>query len=225
MELKLFAGGVPSEDFQKDLARFLDLDEIARAALRGWFQSAESFTPVDSQWIQKIADDSGLNLETANRMFQFVRFVLKQWSAQEISTEDILADIQSLGHGPERLEETRAFLNALSDVKGKVRSSLLRASYERIGLPTVDDVNIACDVRPMFAEWVYPPSVKGDGYQKLVGSTCVVVLEIVASRIGEKTRGTSFQLTEKDLEKLLEGLTRAKKQLEIVKSSLMRDKS
>jgi hypothetical protein len=109
------------------------------------------------------------------------------------------------------------FFSTLESVKGKVHKSLLKNVYEKIGLPTVDDMNIVWDLRPVFEELAYVTGPETDRCESLVGSVYVLLLEISASRADGKQESQTYQFSERDFDRFFGALTRAKRQLESFK--------
>jgi hypothetical protein len=87
-----------------------------------------------------------------------------------------------------------------------------------VALPTIDDINVVCELRPLFGDPAYEASPMGADYDKLLGFTEVVLLEIVGSNSNGGEFHSTYQMTEREFDHLLEGLRRARRQFEIMKN-------
>jgi hypothetical protein len=90
-----------------------------------------------------------------------------------------------------------------------------------MGLPTIDDLNLVWDIRPIFEEPAFAPEPSAQGYEKLVSTTSLLILEISATREDGQGESKTYQLSEDDFDRLFESLKKARRQLEIIKKTLL----
>jgi len=76
-------------------------------------------------------------------------------------------------------------------------------------------------LRPIFEDYVSkaPVAAGGVDYKKIIGFSCMVLVELVTEDSEGKNRKVSFQMTEKALSDLQSALGRAHDQLDILKAS------
>lgn len=221
MQLRLFpSGGWPTEEFKRDLKALLSLDPSQLDRLSDWFKRSRKFIPLDWTEVSTVARDMALDPEEFDRIMKIARWLLNLWTAQELSLDDVLADLRSLGYDEDTVQKTAVFLGGLQEVRARVHRDVLKNIWESLAIPTVDDVNITCDARPIFQDYAYAETPRGETFQNLLGFSYVVILEFIASRSDDKSESTTFQFSEEDFAKLLDGLNKAKKQLEILKATL-----
>jgi hypothetical protein len=135
---------------------------------------------------------------------------------------DIQRDLFTLGYDSERIDRLSAeLLLRIEPVKDRVYASFIRFEHENAVLPTIEDIDVVCDIRPIFEDYVFPAPAKGKGvdYKKILGFSYMVLVELLSEDIEGKTRKLSFQMNEKSLEDLQSALQRAREQLDILKNS------
>jgi hypothetical protein len=76
-----------------------------------------------------------------------------------LEASDIQRDLLLLRCPPEQIERVGKFLEALSQVKERVFMDDMRHFQENAVLPTLDDVDVVCDVRAVFEDHPYPLAV------------------------------------------------------------------
>lgn len=219
MQLKLFGSGGPSPAFKRDFELLVGLDEGELELLAGWFETApDVMVPKDAELVA-LAAGSKLNPEELGAVIGVVRFVLNNWKQRSASLEEIRNDLSILGCDPPGGNRIIRFLSRLENTRDRVYLAGLRRAYETIGLPTIDDVSLLWDIRPMFSDFAYPPEPQGSTLTELLDYTYLLVMEIQASRVDGNSETVSFQLSEVEFEKLMEGMQRAHQQLKALKSA------
>jgi hypothetical protein len=86
-------------------------------------------------------------------------------------------------------------------------------------LPTLEDIDIVCDLRPVFEDYVYPlAQTETIQHKRLLGFTYMVLADLqTEDHMGKKHR-LAFQMTEHSLRDLEAAIKRAHEQLDILKS-------
>lgn len=150
MEYKIFgAGGSPYDGFTAELQAFCDLDEIQREYLEVWFESTSDFDLYTPELPPDIVA-STLLPEQFRTTAAPILFLLDAWHRRSLEIADIERDLLLLGLSQEQIALTTGFLLRLSPVKERVWLDALEGTAQNAGLPTVDDVNIVLDARPIF---------------------------------------------------------------------------
>jgi hypothetical protein len=147
--------------------------------------------------------------------------MLEAWKIYRLQLLDIQRDLFSLGYDEYKIDRLAELLRRLEPVKERVYASFIRSEHENAILPTLEDVDFVCDIRPIFEDYVFPARMKGAGvdYRNLIGFSYMVLAELFCEDIEGKTRKLSFQMTEKSLSELQSALDRTREQLDILKTS------
>lgn len=81
----------------------------------------------------------------------------------------------------------------------------------------MENVNLICDARAVFAGFPEGSETVSDSYKTLLSLTPIVIMEIISSdNYGQRQR-TAFQMTEEDLDWFRRLIARAGEQLAILK--------
>lgn len=218
MEYKIFGPGQqPPDDFKGDLAALCRLDDNQRNALAEWFLSARGYDPWTPELPRAIAM-STLLPEQFRQSAILVRGLLWAWQRYSLDLADIERDFLLIGCGTEEMRVALALLERLSSIKERVWIDELKGYQELAGLPTVDDVNMVWNARPVFGGYAYSPGDSDEAtYKKLFGLVYLVTLEIKTSDTSGQKQRIAFQMTEEGFEQLLVGMKRAQEQLGILK--------
>jgi hypothetical protein len=215
MDLKLFGrAGVPDEDFTKALKVLLQADEQAWDELGNWFLTTESF---DDDAIG--SSTSSLLPEQFSECVYALRFILEAWQIHGLQVLDIQRDLFSLGYDHQKVDKVASLLRRIEPVKERAYKSYIRFENENAVLPTLEDIDIVCDVRAIFEDYVYPAPAKATGvdYRKLIGFSYLLLVELVTEDADGENRKLAFQMSEKSLADLQSALERAREQLNILK--------
>jgi hypothetical protein len=219
LELNLFGSGrVPNEDFRTDLASLARLSNKNLTVLQRWFSESREFGTMDWQDYQEAFRRTDLTIEAFEGHVSLVQLVLNRWQAEKLGLAEVAADFGKLGLSPAAVRKLTKFFATLEKAGERVYLASIRNFHETAALPTIDDVNIICELRPLFGDPAYEGRPMGRDYDKLLGFAELVLLEIVGSGPGDDLVRSTYQLAERDLDLLLEGLNRAKRQLEIMKA-------
>jgi len=220
--MKLFGGGrATSSQFADDLRLLLNLDSQKRAGFARLFQDMPNLYPNSTADLAPLASELQMDRNELGRMIAMTRFVLHRWSISDLSEADLRTDFLETKFEESESEVLVEFFRSVAGTRDKVRRAALKRAYEQLGLPTVDDINLVWDIRPMFEEAAYTLSPKANEYETLVGKAYVLLFEVSASRTDGLKESKTFQLTEDDFERLFIAFQRVRRQLEIVKQKVV----
>lgn len=222
MQLRMFGpGGVPDEEFTKGLKTLFDVEEETWDGLAEWFLTTESFDESDGASASAVSGSSLLPEQFSDCAYA-LRFILEAWQIHNLQLLDIQSDLFALGYPNEKIDRLSAtLLDRIKPVKERAYASFIRAEYENAVLPTIEDIDVVCDIRPIFEDSVFPSPAKGTGvdYKKIIGFSYMVLVELLSEDPEGKTRKLSFQITDKSLSDLQSALERAREQLDILKGA------
>ncbi len=219
MELKIFGrSGVPDEEFKKGLNTLLSVDASAWNEIAEWFLATDSFDEYDDTSSRTIAVSSLLP-EEFHESVNALRFLLEAWQIHSLQVLDIQRDLFALGYAEDAIDRLGDLLRRLDPVKKRVYASFMRFEHENAILPTLEDIDVVCDIRPVFEDYVFPAPTKASGvdYKKLVGFSYLVLVELLTEDNEGKTRKLSFQMSERSLSDFQAALQRTREQLDILK--------
>ena len=210
----------PPDDFKEDLAAVFRLDDKQRDAIAEWFLSTSSYELYEPS-LPPIIVASTLLPEQFRQTAGVIRLLLNSWQRYgRFEFSDIERDLLLLGCGPEQLKILSNLLARLSSVKERVWVHGVEGVHQALGLPTIDDVNIFWDARPVFGAEPYQyftDAADDASYRRFLGLTYLAIVEIITSDdYGQKQR-TAIQMTEEAFKRLLMGMKRASEQLDILK--------
>jgi len=222
MQLKIFGpSGVPDDEFTKGLRTLFSVEEEAWDDLADWFLATESFDESDDSSAPAIEGSSLLPEQFFDCVYT-LRFILEAWRIHNLQLLDIQRDLFTLGYDDKKIDRlSMTLLRRIKPVQARVYASFIRSEHENAILPTLEDIDVVCDIRPIFEDYVFPAPAEGTGvdYKKIVGFSYMVLMELLSEDGEGKTRKLSFQMTEKSLADLQSALQRAHEQLDILKSS------
>lgn len=217
MQLRLFGSTGPTPAFKRDFQLLARLSDPELESLSKWFANAQnSVSPGDAE-LSALSVDFSVNPEELGRVIALLRFVLNSWRELEISVEDISKDLTTLGYDSSTVQKIARLLVSLEGSRDRVHRAVLRRAYETSGLPTIDDVNLVWDIRPVFGDFTYSPESRPGAVLELLDYVYVLILEFEASRADGKSETSSLQLSEEEFTKLADALARAKQQLDVLK--------
>jgi hypothetical protein len=220
MEFKLFGpGGSPSDHFLSDLKGLLDLDDQAWEVLANWFLTTTNFDFGQATSSPAIVA-SALLPEQFREGAHILKYILESWRRYQLRLPEIQRDLLLLNCPRERIERLGSLLERLRPARDRVYRENMRFYHENAVLPTLEDIDVVCDLRPLFEGTVYPIQ-EGDPvkYTNLLGYSYMVLVDLSTEDPGGKKRRLAFQMTEATLADLQAALQRAKEQLDILKAS------
>ena len=218
MELKVFGANGPPDEFADDLKALLAVDPSAWDFVGKWFLTTDSFETEDGISSASIAGSSLLP-EQFRQCVRALQCLLENWHASGLQLPDLQRDLLVLGVATEEIDRLGALLERLAPVRGRVYTHFMRFEHENAVLPTLEDIDVVCDVRPIFEDYVYPIHEKSSvSHTKLLGFSYMVLVELFAEDFDGDTHKLSFQMTEDTLANFRVALQRASEQLDILKA-------
>ncbi len=217
MNLKLFGNTGPTPAFKRDLQLLSKLSEPDRVALREWFHENAALGVPDQRALADLLKKTTLDAAQLATVVTLLKFLLTSWGSFGLNLSDIENDLGSIGYSETEREPILRILSELQPFRDAARFGSIKHSYEVAGVPTIDDVNIVWDIRPIFEDFAFSAASENNRHTSLLGITYLLMLEIEASRADGKNETSSFQLREEDVDSLLDGLSRAKEQLAVLK--------
>lgn len=150
MEFKIFGSDQrPPDGFKDDLGAFLRLDDQERDVIADWFLSTRSYELYEPMLPPAVVA-STLLPEQFRQTAGVIRQLLNNWQRYGLGLQDIERDLLLLGFGPEHISILSLFLTRLSPIKERVWLDGVEGNQSGLGIPTIDDVNILWDARPLF---------------------------------------------------------------------------
>ncbi len=176
-----------------------------------------TFTNLDWPDYAQAVKGSALSVEDFERHVSVIQFVLNRWNAEKLNIRQVTADLHKLDLKPAGLRRVVDLFASLEDVGKRVFMDSIRNFYETVALPTIDDMNAICELRPLFGDPAYEARPMGNDYDKLLGFTEVILLEIAGSNAHGEEFHSTYQMSEREFDHLIEGLMRARQQFEAMK--------
>lgn len=221
MEFKLFGPGhYPSSRFKAGLGGLFALDDAAWETLAKWFLTAETLDVNKGMSTHDIVAAS-MRPEEFEEAAEVVLYMLQAWHAQGLQLKELQRDLMVLGYHSDQIERLATLLDRLSPVKAEAYQQLMREYHETATVPILQDIDLICDIRPIFEHYNYPPPAAGKeilSHTKLLGFSCVVLAELEAGDRNGKAHTFSFQMTEERLGQLQNALKRVAEQMDILKA-------
>jgi hypothetical protein len=219
MELKVLGANGPPDEFADDLKTLLALDSSAWAVLRQWFLTTDSFDTEEAISSPAIAA-SPLLPDQFRQCVRALQYLLESWHASALELPDLQRDLLALGVPTQEIDRLGVLLDHLSPVRLRAYTHFMRYEHENAVLPTLEDIDVVCDVRPIFEDYVYPiPKKSTVSHTKLLGFSYMVLMELLAEDFEGNTHKLSFQMTEDTLADFRVALQRASEQLDILKEN------
>ena len=220
MQLKLFGpSSVPDEQFVEDLNTLFGIDQDGWDLVAEWFLTTDRFDPEGALSSPAVVA-SALLPEQFIASVNAVRYLLEAWHIYSLQLSEIQHDLIVLGHPAVQVGRLGALLSQLERVKQPVHSALMRSDQENAILPTLEDIDVVCDVRPIFGDYVYPIPEPGDNsHTKLLGFSYMTLMGLSLEDFEGNRHTLSFQMTEDTLADFKAALQRATDQLDILKTA------
>jgi hypothetical protein len=220
MEYKIFgATRQPPDDFKDDLAAFLRLDADQRHTIVEWFLSADTYAPFAPQ-LPAIILTSTLLPEQFRQTAGVIRSLVYNWRGRNLELTEIERDLLLLGCDSEQIGIISNVLETLTSIKDRVWIDG-RKEFERFaGLPTIDDVNILWNARPVFggdAYYYFESDSASNSYESFLGLVYLATIEIKTSDNNGGKQRIAIQMDEQAFERLQGSMKRAGDQLKILK--------
>lgn len=189
------------------------LSRIAEAFQNITLELGDSDTQQLASALKSLRVDPGVLQPSLNA----ARYVWTRWARQNLTKDQVLSDFRSLELKEEELKNVIPLLNVMESRVGAVRHKNQESTALNTGAPLIRTCSYAIDARTIF---------RGSEFQEKLGDRQpfyevdffmpVLILEIVSELNNEKETN-SFILDEKELDDMITILSRAKKQLKVVK--------
>jgi len=196
-----------SESFQRDFKRLLALSEGQINKLAEISNSKSGFALTEEQ-LHTAASSLGIDEEDMTTIIAVAGFLYRRASAEEIfeeGAEEICTYAESIG-----IEDCDTKISAIRNLLAKKEEHeyrLLEVYSESLAVPTISDVDVACDIRAVVA----PDS------DEIIGYVPVALMGIEVEHSPTDKRTLTLQLGEEELDGLLEEITKAKRLLTSMK--------
>lgn len=219
MELRVLGVDGPPDDFADNIKTLLSVDQPAWEILAKWFLTTDSFD-VDKAIASPVVAGSSLLPSQYRKCAGALEYLLEAWHASGLQLSDLQHDLLVWGLSTDEVDRLSALLHRLEPVKPLVYGEFMRFEHENAVLPTLEDVDVVCDMRPVFEDYVYHPipEKRAVSHSKLLGFSYMVLIELLTEDIEGKTHKMSFQMTEDTLADFQAALRRAAEQLDILKA-------
>jgi hypothetical protein len=220
LEFKLFgSGGFPNSRFLKGLKVFFALNDQEWDVIAKWLLETDSFDPRDFASSPLIVNSS-LTPDKFMEGVEVLQFLFEAWSIYGLDIREIQRDLMLLGFPGEQIERLGGLLQRVGPVRERAYNHYMRSESENAVLPTLEDIDVVCDLRPIFEDFVYPaPMTQNVKHTKILGFTHMVLVELVTEDTSGRTHRLAFQMTEEGLYDFEATLRRAHEQLDILKAS------
>jgi len=218
---KIFGAGGIEDQARKDIDELLSVPQEDLGRIVRWI--VDSKDPIPFTWcdIQQIVEGTSLQPRVVDRVLVLIRSLLANWRTYGLTLEDIKRDLAAFGYKKDQVDRVVNLLAQVENAKERVYRAGLKRSYELTALPTIDDINIVWDLRPIFEEFAYDTEPLDNAYENLVTNTYVLLFEIFASRKNGLRQSATYQLSEDDFERLCKAFEKARRQLEIIKKKVL----
>jgi hypothetical protein len=205
------------EFLRRGLDELLDLDEARLERLGLSLARPDSEIPESLAELKRVCAETGIDSPLLYRTIPVVRFLLSGWSRAGFNLDQVLEDLKRAGVSEERVKRSRHLLAPLEGAKERFLFESLKSRAEMVGGPTVDDLDLIWDVRPIFDSSLYTSDSDEEDGAEWVGLTYVLLMEISASRRDGQQESTTLQLSEREFNELETAIFRARRQLEVLK--------
>ncbi len=213
------AGGIPTEKLEEDLKSLLDTPTDRLDRIAAWLLDSGNPVPTGVADLSRMATAVEVDERSLREHLNLLRYILSTWRKQGFVLDNIREDLQQLAFDPDVIEKGLAFFAKVEPLKEQFFAIMLRGVAEFTGLPTIDDISLTWDLRPLFASQAYSPGdIDDESLIEWVSHTNLLIMEISASTKSGKNQGLTIQLTESEFDDLEKSLARARKQLDFLKS-------
>jgi hypothetical protein len=200
------------DSLKNDLDLLLGLTDQQRTAIVSWLRKNGGHSQLSWAELNSLSHTLGLDSGEVARAVFFAKFVLSNWESSNLGIEELEADFKSLKVNESDLPKAAAFFSELSDTRKDVQAGYLEAIYEKLGLPTIDDINLLWDIRPVFKEFAYSQN-ENDDYAKLLRHSFILIVEIISTRTDGNNETAAYQFSVAEFENFVQGIKRAQDQL------------
>jgi hypothetical protein len=220
VEYKIFGPARwPTDDFKSQVKALAGLSDEQQNALVQWFLSTSNYDLEMSSLPAEIVA-SPLLPQQFQEAAEVVRTLLDNWQSYELELPEIERDLLLLGCSQEEISVVSKMLISLSAIRERLWIGAREDLQQVLGLPTIADVNIVWNARPVFGglPYYFWSDTRDEGsYRRFLGLTYLATLEIFSADSDGQKQRTSVQMTESQFRRLFAGMKRASEQLDILK--------
>jgi len=218
MELRVLGVDGPPDDFADNIKTLLSVDEPAWEMLVKWFLTTDSFD-VDEAIASPVVAASSLLPSQYRKCAGALEYLLETWHASGLQLSDLQRDLLVWGLSTAEVDRLSALLERLEHAKRRVHTNAMRFGHENAVLPTLEEIYVVCDIRPVFEDYVHPiPERGGLSHTKVLGFSYMVLMELLTEDLEGRTHKMSFQMTEDMLADFQAALQRIGDQLDVLKA-------
>ncbi len=228
MNFRVLSGA--DESLKRDLGLLLGWTDQQRSTIISWLRKTGGHSQVSWAELNSLSRMLGLDSGEVSRVVFFARFVLSNWESSNLGIEELKADFRSLEVSETELSEVAAFFSELNDVRKAVQAGYLEGIYENLGLPTIDDINLIWDIRPVFKEFAYLQGENKDkneneDYTKVLRHSFMLIMELISTRTDGNNETATFQFSVAEFENFVQGIQKAQKQLAALQKAYAQPRS
>jgi hypothetical protein len=218
MEYEMFGpGGFPDDHFRKGVRTLLAAGDNDWEGIEKWFLTTRTFEPDDAVSSPSL-NTSGLPPDQIIESVETVQYILEAWHLRGLEFEQVQRDLIILGLSQDEIDRLSGLLQRLGPIRGQAYAHYMLIEHQNFVLPTLEDFDVVCDVRPVFEDFVYPPSqTHTTQHTKILDFTYMVLVELVTEDSDGEKKKLAFQMSEDALGEFEGAIKRAHQQLDILK--------
>jgi hypothetical protein len=205
------------DSLRQGLDELLELEDVHLAKLAASLANPDPAFPDSLAEWKQLRSETELDLQILSRVVPVIRYLLSAWQATGFSLEGVLADLKVSGVPEAKADRCRLLLAPLERAKDKFFVQSLKNRVELMGGPTLDNLNLIWDLRPLFYPSAFPVDSSDDDGTEWVGHTFLLQMEISASRRDGQQESTTLQLSVRDFERFERAMVRARQQLDVLR--------
>ena len=214
--------GVPPPELIRDLRTLCSMESKQIQALADAFEnlpkalSKQSVAEVFSKNLHLLKADP----ERVSSSAKVALYLWDRWSAERLSKDQIISDLQSLDIDEPALKNVMPLLNAMQKRVQDLRKLKIETTVLATGTPTIDSAMCVIDGRVVFQSGKHEDELTdSQEYYQIDHFVPIATLEII-SELNDEKATHSYLLTEAKLNQLKDILDRASKRLAAVKERL-----
>jgi hypothetical protein len=220
MEYEMFGpGGFPDDNFRKGVRTLLAAGDNDWEGIEKWFLTTRTFEPDDAVSSPSL-NTSALPPDQIIESVETVQYILEAWHLRGLEFEQVQRDLIILGLSRDEIDRLSGLLQRLGPIRGRAYAHYMLKEHQNFVLPTLEDFDVVCDVRPVFEDFVYPPpQTRTTQHTKILDFTYMVLVELVTEDADGEKKKLAFQMSEDALGELEGAIKRAHEQLDILKET------
>jgi hypothetical protein len=216
--LRVLSKGLPTDKLRSDLRKLLDLTEDEQNRLIAYLANANNPLPTSVGDIAKVAEAVDIDASELQPKMELIWYILVNWRHSGAHLKEVADELSALGYSGQDLQRATEFFERISVVKEQFYVADVRGDIEILGLPTVDQMSLIWDIRPIFSPTEWAPRGKDSNPTSTdwLAHTNMLILEIMSSNREGRKESISVQLSEEEFEELERLVSIARKQLELI---------